>query len=201
MSPDEIEAALYSAFRRCDLENCPLADKQKQILLQLVEQIRFDAHTDVLDTKNPLDVLSPEELQAFLHFVKIHEEQELSWKVQLLNDWLHNHDSGAVHFIRERYGLQWLNSIEQRHIQKYIATNSQLKIGDRIEVCNGLWEWVHEQGPCKPEWFPCTVIHLGTENSDNNSISSCIVRFKNGREYEIQGVYDWNRYNWRWAAS
>ncbi|MFP5275246.1 hypothetical protein [Coleofasciculus sp.] len=25
-----------------------------------------------------------------------------------------------------------------------------------------------------------------------------IVRFDHGMEYEIQGIYEWNRYNWRW---
>ncbi|BDI19545.1 hypothetical protein ANSO36C_53470 [Nostoc cf. commune SO-36] len=32
----------------------------------------------------------------------------------------------------------------------------------------------------------------------NDSSTNCVVRFFNGAEYEIQGIYEWNRYNWRW---
>ncbi len=196
MSPDEVEAAIYAAFNRCDAASCPLTDCQKEILLRIVEQIKGKFAANELDAANPLDELSSEELRAFLGFVKMQEEKNLSWKVQLLNDWLHDNDSGAVQFIRERYGLQWLDSIEAYHIYKYAIENALLKVGDRIEVCNALWEWVQEEGPCQREWFACIVIQVSEENAES-STSSCVVRFENGSEYEIQGIYDWNQYNWR----
>jgi hypothetical protein len=199
MSPDEVEAAMYAAFNRCDVASCPLTDCQKEILLRIVEQIKGKFAANASDTANPLDELSPEELRDFLVFVKTQEEQNLSWKVRLLNDWLHNNDSGAVQFIRERYGLQWLDSIKAYHIHKYASENAFLKVGDRIEVCNALWEWVQEEGPCQREWFACTVIQMKEDNVEN-STDSCIVRFEDGSEYEIQGIYDWNQYNWRRIA-
>lgn len=200
MTPDEVDAALQSAFYSCEAASCPLTDMQKQILLQVIEQIKGNSNPGVLDHANPLDELTEEELQVFLHFVKMQEEQNLSWKAQLLNDWLHENNSGKVHFIRDRYGLQWLNRIDPIHFQKYYSQDTwKLKVGDRIEVCNALWEWVQDDGPCPREWFPCIVIQIN-EVKHNNDVSSsnCIVRFNNGAEYEIQGVYEWNRYNWRW---
>ncbi|MBW4513542.1 MAG: hypothetical protein KME64_44870 [Scytonematopsis contorta HA4267-MV1] len=196
MSPDEVEAAMYAAFNRCDAASCPLTDCQKEILLRIVEQVKGKFAANELDAANPLDELSSEELRAFLAFVKMQEQKNLSWKVQLLNDWLHDNDSGAVQFIRERYGLGWLDSIKAHHIYKYAIENALLKVGDRIEVCNALWEWVQEEGPCQREWFACMVIQVREENPES-STSSCVVRFENGSEYEIQGIYDWNQYNWR----
>ncbi len=40
MTPDEIEAAMLAAFNDCDAASCPLTDTQKEILLQVVEQIQ-----------------------------------------------------------------------------------------------------------------------------------------------------------------
>ncbi|MBD2775391.1 hypothetical protein [Iningainema tapete] len=188
MSPDEIEAAIIAAFNRCDAASCPLTDAQKQILLQVAASVGAN-----VEFANPLDELNPEELQAFLQFVKVQTEQNRSWKAQLLNDWLRENDSGAVQFIRKRYGLQWLDRVETYHLNKY-SPSTQLKVGDRIEVCNALWEWVQENGPCTPEWFSCIVI--GVSNG-NDSSTNCTIRFSNGVEYEIQGIYEWNRYNWR----
>jgi hypothetical protein len=199
MKPDEIEAVLQTAFNRCEIANCPLTDMQKQILLQVVEQIQGNSHLEVSPETNPLDELTPQELQAFLRYIKAQEEQNLSWKAQLLNDWLRENDSGEVQFIRDRYGLQWLNRIQPYHFNQYSSENTlNLKVGDRIEVCNALWEWVQDDGPCPREWFPCIVIQINEVQNGNKSCANCIVRFNNGAEYEIQGIYEWNRYNWRW---
>jgi hypothetical protein len=196
MTTDEIEAFLQAAFNRCDAESCPLSDTQKQILLQVVEEIQEYSSAAVLDVANPLDELTDEELQTFLEFVKTQEEHKLSWKMQLLNDWLHNNDSGAVQFIRDRYGLEWLNRVDPIHFEKYASEDTlKLKVGSKIEVCNALWEWVQDSGPCQREWFSCTVVFV------DETFSSCTIRFNNGSEYEIQGLYEWNRYNWRWASS
>ncbi len=190
MSPDEIQVALQAAFYRCDAASCPLTDTQKEILLQVVEQIQGN--------DNPLDELTFGELQAFLQFVKAQEEQNRSWKAQLLNDWLQENDSGSVQFIRQNYGLQWLNRVETYHVAQYSQENTPIvRVGDRIEVCNALWEWVQENGPCQPEWFLCTVIRVDEMSNGNDSSTNCIIRFQSGAEYEIQGIYEWNQYNWR----
>jgi hypothetical protein len=200
MTPDEIETALQTAFKRCDVASCPLSEMQKQILLQVVKQIPGNSAARMSDIANPLDELAPEELLLFLQFVKSEEQQNRNWKVQLLNDWLHNQDSGSVQFIRERYGLQWLNQVEPHHFDKYADFEDALKlrVGDRIEISNALWEWVQDDGPCKREWFSCIVIQLNETSNGTDSSSNCTVRFHNGSEFEISGVYDWNRYNWRW---
>ncbi|MBD2566979.1 hypothetical protein [Anabaena lutea] len=200
MNPDEIEAALQTAFNRCDAASCPLTDMQKQILLQLVEQIPRDSTSRVSDAANPLDELTSEELEAFLQFVKAEEKQNRTWKVQLLNDWLLAQDSGTVQFIRDRYGLQWLNRVESYHFDKYSYFEEalQLRIGDRIEVSNALWEWIPEDDSHQREWFPCMVIKVDEISDGDEVFTSCLIRFFNGTEYEIQGIYEWNRYNWRW---
>lgn len=202
MSPDEIEVALQAAFFRCDAASCPLTDTQKDILLEVVERIKEQSNLGLSDIDNPLDDLTSEELEAFLQFVKAQEEQNSSWKAQLLNDWLQENETGAVQFIRKQYGLQWLSRLEKHHFDKYFTQNvPKLKIGDRIEVCSALWEWVQENGPCQPEWFLCTVIHLDEISNDDYSSTNCIVRFQTGAEYEIQGIYEWNQYNWRRASN
>jgi hypothetical protein len=200
MTPDEIDAALQAAFNRCDVASCPLTDMQKRILLQVVEQIQGTSHSSAANNPNPLDELTPEELEAFLQFVKTEEQQNRTWKVQLLNDWLLDNDSGSVQFIRDRYGLQWLYRVESYHFDKYSYLQDALKlrIGDRIEISNALWEWVQADGPCQPEWFTCTVLHIEEMIDSADSFSNCIIRFTNGAEYEIQGIYEWNRFNWRW---
>ncbi|MCX7592510.1 MAG: hypothetical protein N2235_01880 [Fischerella sp.] len=200
MRPDEIEVALQAAFNRCETASCPLTDMQKQILLQVIEQIQTNPDSIVSECDNPLDELTPQELEAFLHFVKAQEEKNFSWKVQLLNDWLQENDSKEVQFIRDRYGLQWLNRIQPYHFNRFSFENTlKLKAGDRIEICNALWEWVQDDGPCTREWFPCIVIQVDEVKNGDDSFTNCIIRFHNGAEYEIQGVYEWNRYYWRWA--
>lgn len=210
MTPSEIEAALQSAFNRCDAASCPLSEQQKQILLQVVLELmappaQLPDKSDVnSDLTNPLDELTPEQRQSFLEFVKEQEQLNRPWKIQLMNDWLQERDSGAVQFIRDRFGLSWLNRIESFHFAKYAQLEAEealkLKVGSRIEVSNALWEWVQENGPCSREWFICTVIQVEEASNGEGISTNCIIRFNSGAEYEIQGMYQWNRYNWRWAG-
>lgn len=210
MTPSEIEAALQSAFNRCDAASCSLSEQQKQILLQVVLELmplsaQLSAKSDVYsDPTNPLDELTPEQRQSFLEFVKEQEQLNRPWKIQLMNDWLQERDSGAVQFIRDRFGLSWLNRIESFHFAKYAQLEAEetlkLKVGSRIEVSNALWEWVQENGPCSREWFICTVIQVEEASNGEGIATNCIIRFNSGAEYEIQGMYQWNRYNWRWAG-
>ncbi|MGB3208584.1 MAG: hypothetical protein WBB28_26655 [Crinalium sp.] len=218
MTPAEIEAALQIAFSQCDELFCSLTEMQKEILLQvLLEELTGKPvsnlpSSDDTDSINPLEQLTVEEREAFLEFVKKQQRLKRAWKIQLLNDWLHNIDSGAVQFIRDRYGMQWLNQINQSHIAAYIKENergARLKVGDRIELSNRLWEWVQENNPDSQEWFPCRVVGISeTHISESDaswdgmrSYTNCLIRFDSGVEYEIQGIYEWNRYNWRWVAS
>ena len=230
MTQSKLEAALNAAFNQCADLLQPLSDRQKQILLQVVlAAMQFEQESQQLDRdrsavagaaisiSNPLEQLTPDEKQAFLSFLKQQESQNQPWKMTLLNDWLEGRSSGAVQFIRERYGIQWLEQITPEQVATYLGSNSseglKLKLGDRIEVTNGLWEWVQESGPCSREWFPCTVVsirdaaesnHAGSSPMDSSvkaagsGETSCIIRFGDGTEYEMQGIYDWNRPNWRW---
>ncbi|MBD2184744.1 hypothetical protein H6S82_14145 [Planktothrix sp. FACHB-1355] len=204
MTKEEIEAALQAAFDRCDAASCPLTETQKQILLQVAENLTRIQSQPSGDrspsSTNPLDELTDNEQETFLEFVREQEREDRSWKFQLMNDWLNNRTSGEVQFIRDRYGLQWLNRVKQEHLAEYIERTPdeilKLKVGDRIEVSNSLWEWVQENGPCSREWVSCTVIKV--DEIDGNT--TCTIRFDNGSEYEIQGIYEWNRYNWRWPS-
>jgi hypothetical protein len=203
MTPDEIEVALQAAFTHCDAARCPLTDGQKIILLQaLSEQINGNSSQGLSDDVNPLKELSSEEFQIFYQFVIEQEQQNRSWKMQLLNDWLQEKDSGVVQFIRERYGIQWLNKVEKYHFDELqTAANLKLKVGDRIEVCNGLWEWVQSGTVCEPQWFLCTVINIEEIVDNDSKYTTCTIRFNDGVEYQIQGVYQWNSYHWRWAKN
>lgn len=202
MTPAEIKVALQAALNRCEAANCPLTDVQKQILLQVIEELMPSLLDGTqLNNANPLDQLTDDQRSRFLEFVKEQEQQNRPWKIQLLNDWLQERDSGQVQFIRDSYGTQWLNSIKPMHLEQYADDGEalKLKIGDRIEVSNGLWEWVQETGPCTREWFTCTVINVTEMSEGDYASTNCLIRFYNGAEYEIQGMYQWNRYNWRWA--
>jgi hypothetical protein len=152
---------------------------------------------------NPLDELTLEQRQRFLQFVREKEQQARPWKIQLMNDWLQEQDSGSVQFIRDRFGLPWLNRIKPSHFEKYVEIDDEppvrLKVGDRIEVSNALWEWVQDDGPCSSEWFACIVLQIEATRDRDDIFTSCIVRLiDTGVEYEIQGIYQWNRYYWRW---
>ncbi len=201
MTPDEIEVALQEAFNHCDAARCPLTDGQKIILLQAVSnQVNGNASLGSLEDTNPLKELTSEELQVFSQFVREQEEQNRSWKVQLLNDWLQEKDSGIVQFIRENHGIQWLSRVEKHHFEEFdTEENFKLKVGDRIEVCNGLWEWVQEGTSCAPQWFICSVTNLEEITDGDSSYTTCTIRFNDGAEYQIQGIYQWNSYHWRWA--
>lgn len=237
MTPAEIEAALRVAFEACDAEGYPLTVEQQSLLLQLVARqlktgevssalrLRASSSNESEDSpNNPLDALTAEQRRAFLNYVQEAQESGRSWKVQLLNDWLRGDDSGPVQFVRDQFGLNWLEQVRPVHLAAYAEAALRLKVGDRIEVANSLWEWVQDDGPCSREWFPCTVIAVhesviresakGESPSDESAssessttleasksrLASCCVRFDNGMEYEIQGIYEWNRYNWRWIG-
>ncbi len=189
----ELKAALQIAFRQCSVNGEPLSDRQQQILLEsLATTLNLDPASG-----NPLTLLTPEERQALLEFVRQRTAQKQDWKATLLNDWLQQQDSGKVQFLREKYGVQWLQQVEQSHLAVYDEEETlQLSVGDRIEVNNGLWEWVQTAGPCQREWFSCTVVGLQTSPVDGQVTGT--VRFDDGTEYEIQAMYDWNRPNWRW---
>jgi hypothetical protein len=223
MTQAEIEAVLLAAFSQCESAGVPLGMEQREILLQIISRFvqgRFPnsiatngngngngASGDRLpsDTDNPLDELTVGERQAFLNFVGQETAQNRSWKVQLLNDWLQGRPSGAVQFVRETYGLAWLERVQPNHLAAYSDdVFSTLHVGDRIEVSNSLWEWVQDDGPCSREWFPCTVVAITKveETADQaDAEACCTVRFDNGMEYELQSIYDWNRYNWRWSKA
>ncbi len=202
MTPDEIAAALQVAFNQCEQANTPLNSQQKEIVLRA---LGIDRDRQL----NPLAALTIEERRALLEFIQSQEQQNLSWKTTILNDWLHGQDSGSVQFIRDRLGMQWLEQVKASHLTEYDHLSEgeviQLKVGDRIEITNGLWEWVQDNGACPREWFPCTVIGIhDASNKESDGLrrhASCIVRFDSGMEYEIQGIYEWNRPNWRWLES
>ena len=94
------------------------------------------------------------------------------WKVQLLNDWVHEAYSGNVQFIRESYGLQWLNRVKPHH-WRHLTDGSEpkLKIGVRIEICNALREWVQVNSACEPLRFTSTVITFKTAKTWTVEIS------------------------------
>lgn len=204
MRQDQIQAAIEAAFQECEKVLVPLTEGQKRILLQVIvaELMQNTLEREPETEGNPLDELSPGEREALLKFVQEQEQQNRPWKIQLLNDWLHNRNSGSVQFIRDSYGAQWLNRIKPAHLAHYFdqlfpENRLRLKIGDRIEVSNRLWEWVQPDDPQSEEWFACTVIGLFESADRDCTYTHCIIRFDNGTEFEIQGIYQWNQYNWR----
>ena len=128
MTPAEIEAVLQLAFIQCEALLCPLTKQQKQILLRVLTELvtskSLQSSTDAdpdREAANPLDELTPQELGLLLQFVKEQEEQDRSWKIELLNDWLYNRDSESVQFLRDKYGIQWLSRIKPVHLAQYLA--------------------------------------------------------------------------------
>lgn len=205
MTKAEIAAALQAAFSQCDSAGFPLDERQKQILLQIADiliQDLPDSSTEAVNAiANPLDTLTPEQRQTLLGFVAECNALNDSWKTRLLNDWLLGRDSGSVQFIRDQYGLQWLDSIKPTHLAAYEAKALKVKIGDRLQVSNSLWEWVPEPSSCDREWFPCTVIRVFESSDSGDSYINCTVRLENGLEYDVNGMYDWNNHNWRWPKA
>jgi hypothetical protein len=212
LNPD-IEALLQLAFRECDAMGHPLNATQQQILFQVISKWIVEKLDE--QAPNPLSQLTPDQRQVFLRFVQTQQKQNRDWQTTLLNDWLESRDSGAVQFVRDFYGLPWLRSITPAHLAEYQDEDAvRLNVGDRIEVCNALWEWVQDDGPCSREWFPCVVINVSegstlpgatisssVSGSSSASGTTCTVRFDNGNEFDIQGMYDWNRTNWRTLRS
>lgn len=192
------EAALQAAFARCEAAGLPLDPQQQKILLSA---LLTSANA------NPLDELTPDQRSILLAFMREQEQQGRPWKTQLLNDWLQGQSSGDMQFVRDQYGLQWLDRIQTHHLAEYAEETLTLKVGDRIEVSNSLWEWVQDDGPCRREWITCRVVSVSV-NCDivasatgDRCHTNCTIRFENGAEYEIQGIYEWNRYNWRWSSA
>ncbi|NJK50554.1 hypothetical protein HC931_22700 [Candidatus Gracilibacteria bacterium] len=200
MNQAEIEEALKAAFGQCEQAFLPLTDRQKEILLKVViEKLTTQPSIE----NNPLDELTLEHRQVLLAFIENQERQSLDWKITLLNDWLNNRESGAVQFIRNNYGFGWLSRVQPIHLAKYQQqlTNEKLKIGDRIEVSNRLWEWVQQDDDSSYEWFSCEVIGVSEVVDGESSYTSCVIRFENGLEFEIQGFYEWNRQSWRFLET
>lgn len=207
MAKVNLETTLQTLIAQCEANGCPLSEAQQGLLRQLLQPLFGGAATSAGSASqapplaNPLDELTAEERQVLLQFIQAQEVQEQPWQATLLNDWLHNRSSGPVQFLRDRYGLPWLNRITAAHVAAYApaepASPTLLQVGDRIEVSNSLWEWVQTDGPCTQEWFPCTIIGLSETRDDGRTFTSCTVRFDNGAEYQIQGMFDWNRYHWR----
>ena len=198
MTPDDLEQALQRAFAECERANAALTPAQQEILRRML--------SDRPIAENPLAALTPAERTALLQFIRDQTTQRQSWKITLWNDWLQGRDSGTVQFIRDRYGIQWLDQIQPRHLAAYGEPEHdpavRLQVGDRIQVCNALWEWVPPDQPAAREWFPCVVIQVPAESeseSEGDRHARCTVRFASGAEYEIQGIYEWNRPNWRWS--
>lgn len=61
------------------------------------------------------------------------------------------------------------------------------------------WEWIPADAPDSCDWFPWEVIGV-KESEDDSRPVSCRIRFQNGEEWEIQGIYRWNRPNWRFLT-
>lgn len=203
MTEEQWASLLQTGFAACESAGVPLEPEQQEILRQILltwqEQAKVDG--SIALTANPLDELTPEQRQTFLQYVVQEGRNNNAWKIKLLNDWLHNRDSGPVQFIRKCYGVQWLERIQPFHLAVYTETKFlPVKVGDRLEVCNRLWEWVPEATE-GDEWYPCTVIRVYEATDNNRCYRSCSVRLENGVEYDIPGLYDWNQSNWRWQQS
>jgi hypothetical protein len=209
MSPAEVYALLNAAFRQCSQQGNPLTAEQQAVFLELAAAMLGPISDEVSAIANPLDELSEEERRSLLTFIAEQDNQGTSWRAALLNDWLQGNDSGQVQFIRERYGPLWLDRITDTHINQYLNQTTpayqqrQLKVGDRIEVSNRLWEWVKEGTPCDEEWVACTItsVSMPSETDLQPATVNCVVRFDNGIEYEIQGMNAWNAYSWRWMEA
>jgi hypothetical protein len=199
MNQQDLEAILKEAFRACELAGLALNTTQQEILLHQLELSLLEIFSV---TENPLDALSAAERQTLIEYVISCDQNNLDWKAQLLNNWLQGSSSGAVQFIRDRYGLQWLEQVKPVHLAAYADDQAvRVKVGDRLEVASSLWEWVPEAQSERQEWYPCTVIRVFDDGEAEASYVGCTVRMTNGLEYDIYGLYEWNRGNWRWNQS
>ncbi|WP_404787388.1 hypothetical protein [Altericista sp. CCNU0014] len=194
--------ALEAAFRQCGSAGLALNDVQRQILQQVTQTVLLKALSDPdavdLD-ENPLDALTEDQLQTLLGYVAECDRDGRDWKTTLFNDWLQGRDSGQVQFLRDRYGFDWIDRVRPRDIAAYTdSVAAELQIGDRLEVSSRLWEWIPEDLGEEPEWIVCTLVNLtpSPDETDPTHINGT-VQFENGLELEIQGLYDWNKSNWR----
>lgn len=206
--PAWIEQALTAAIAACEADGVPFSPMQLATLRRSLVEAQPDATAlpaSIDGAANPLAELTPEQRQALLQALQQHSLDVETWKTQLLNDWLYGSSSGQWQFIRDEYGLPWLQRLTAAHVAAFLDDPDRpLQVGDRIEVSNGLWEWVQDDGPCAREWVSCVVVAvreitndgLNTPDSYRQS-TTCIVRFAGGREFEIQGIYEWNQYQWR----
>lgn len=231
-APDWIEHLLTAAIAQGQALGVPFSDSQVTILrrlllenqAQLAANLAIElsqptsaigtdtanltnagAQTRTSDRPNPLAELTPAQRQELLDFWQAENSDIEAWKARLMNDWLYGTSSGQWQFIRENYGLTWLQRLTAADVAVYQdEPDRPLQIGDRIEVSNGLWEWVQDNGPCTREWVPCVIVALREIQQDDLSTpasyresTTCVVRFAGGREFEIQGFYEWNQYQWR----
>lgn len=196
MDQQQITAALRAAFQDCALAGAPLDDQQKQILHRWLTS-SFSSESSLV--VNPLESLSAQERQALVEFVAHCDRNQMDWKTQLLNDWLQGQSSGQVQFIRDRYGMSWLELVQPHHLARYTKDQQvRVKVGDRLQVSNTLWEWIPESEDETQEWYPCTVIRVFESGDQQSTHPGCTVRLENGQEYDVQGMYEWNHGNWRW---
>lgn len=195
-----LEQALQGAFRQCDSAGLPLNEAQRQIVQQVTLTLLLQALVDpiALEEENPLASLSEEQRSLLLDYVAQCDRQGQDWKTVLFNDWVEGRSSGAVQFLRDRYGFDWIQRLQPVHLGMYREDETAaLGVGDRIEVSSRLWEWIPEELGEEPEWMSCTVIHLDEVQDADKTYCNGVVRFESGLELEIMGLNDWNRSNWR----
>jgi hypothetical protein len=194
-----LQNALQAAFRQCETVGSPLSDVQRQIIQQVAQTLLLKTVPDpVLDPVNPLEDLTSEQRQSLLDYVAECDRKGQDWKPTLFNDWMEGRDSGSVQFLRDRYGLDWVNGVQPQHLAAYVERPvTELKVGDRIEVSSRLWEWIPEETDEEPTWVICTVILLYESQEGEIVHLNGMVQFDNGLELEISGLNDWNQSNWR----
>jgi hypothetical protein len=196
---ETLQNALQAAFRQCETVGSPLSDVQRQIIQQITQTLLLKAISDpVLDPINPLDDLTPDQRQALLDYVAECDRKGQDWKPTLFNDWMEGRDSGSVQFLRDLYGLDWVNGVQPQHLAAYAESPvAELTVGDQIEVSSRLWEWIPEETDEEPTWVMCTVMLLYESQETEIVHLNGMVQFENGLELEIPGLNDWNQSNWR----
>jgi hypothetical protein len=196
-----LQQALQAAFRQCEAVNVPLNDVQRQILQQVSQTVLLKALADPNATtldENPLNALAEDQRQALLNYIAECDRNAQDWKTALFNDWLQGRHSGSVQFLRDRYGLDWINHLQPSHLAAYREQpNLPLQVGDHIEVSSRLWEWIPEEMGEEPEWIPCVITHLDETQDAEAIYLTGIVQFENGLTLDIVGLNAWNQNNWR----
>ncbi len=205
--PEETKAALgqalRSAFRQCQVMGLPLTEVQQQVIQQVTQTLLLASQSDPsLMTEpeiNPLAELTADQRQLLLDYVEQCDRLNQDWKATLLNDWLQGRASGSVQFLRDRFGITWVNQIQPKHLATYSDNPAaQIQVGDRIELSSRLWEWIPDEADQNPEWAIATVISVSQTQDGEAMQLNCIVRFETGLELELSGLNDWNQHNWRW---